>query len=129
MGGAPARRAVTLAGDGDVLDTVAEHLASFNARDAERTAAGFAQDAVFAAGDQLAVGRRAIHALFADAFAAPVGATIELRQAYVAGDTVACELVEHLELGGDVQEFPVAAFYTVRSGLLVRVRVYRDAQA
>lgn len=118
-----------MSGGGTVLDAVAKHLAAFNTGDAERTSAGFAEDAVFVAGDQLVVGRPAIHKLFADAFAAPVSATLELRQAYVEGETAACELVEHLEVGGAAQELPVAAFYTVRGGLLVRVRVYRDHPA
>lgn len=117
------------AGGGAILDAVAGHLAAFNARDAERTSAGFAEDAVFAAGDQLVVGRRAIRTLFADAFAAPISATLELRRSYVDGETAACELVEHLEVEGDVHELPVAAFYTVRNGLLLRVRVYRDHPA
>lgn len=112
---------------GTVRAAVDAHLAAFNAGDADRIAAGFAEDAVFVAADQVVIGRRAIHALFRDAFAAPVDARLEVQQVYVEGGTAACELIEHLSLGGDAQQFPVAAFYTVRDGLLARVRVYRDA--
>lgn len=110
-----------------VRATVDAHLEAFNARDLERTVALFAEDAVFAAGDQLVIGRRSLRMLFGDAYAQPVEVTLELRRAVVEGDTAACELAEHLRLpGGTAVELAVAAFYTVRGGRLVRMRVYRD---
>lgn len=110
-----------------VLAAVEAHLEAFNAGDADRVLAQFADDAVFASADSLVVGRRGLHALFADSFAAPVRATLELRRAVVQGDTVACELLERLALpDGSSTELDVAAFYTVRGGALVRVRVYRE---
>ena len=112
------------------LGTVAAHLSAFNARDANAVVALFTDDAVFATADELVVGRRALSALFSQAFAEPVGAALELRRAVVDGDTAACELVETLALpGGATAELPVAAFYTVHSGALARVRVYRDTPA
>jgi len=114
----------------EVLAAVDAHLAAFNARDLEAIAAGLADDAVFSAGGQLTIGRRAIAALFADSFAAPVEATLERRRTVVEGDTAAVELVERLRLasdeGGVEHELEVAAFFTVRRGQLVRVRVYRE---
>jgi uncharacterized protein (TIGR02246 family) len=111
----------------DVLDTVRDHIAAFNDRDLERVLATFGEDAVFATTDQLVIGRRGLRALFGDSFAQSVGAALELRRAVVDGDTAACELVEHLALpGGGTADVDVAAFYTVRGGLLARVRVYRD---
>jgi uncharacterized protein (TIGR02246 family) len=111
----------------DVLGPVEAHLAAFNERDVDAVMALFAEDAVFATADQLVVGRRGLRALFGDSFAAPVTAALELRRAVVAGDTAACELVERLTLpSGETTELDVAAFYTVRDGALVRVRVYRD---
>ena len=111
----------------DVLGPVEAHLAAFNARDVNGVMALFAEDAVFATADQIVVGRRGLRVLFGDSFAAPVTAALELRHAVIADDTAACELVERLTLpSGETTELPVAAFYTVRDGTLVRIRVYRD---
>lgn len=110
-----------------VLATVEAHLEAFNARDLERVVDLFAEDAVFAAGDQLVIGRRGLRRLFGDAFDQPATVSLELRRAVIEGDTAACELGEHLALpGGTALELAVAAFYTVRDGALVRMRVYRD---
>lgn len=109
-----------------VLEVVNSHLAAFNARDAGAVVATFADDAVFTAGDDVRVGRRALAALFAESFALPAEATLELRRAVVEGDTAACELVERIRVGDAEHELEVAAFYTVRAGLLARVRVYRE---
>lgn len=110
----------------DVLAAVEHHLAAFNDRALDAVVAGFDPEGVFATADQIVVGRRALRTLFADAFAAPVTASLHLRRALGSGDTVACELVERLTAAGATQELDVAAFYTVRAGLLARVRVYRD---
>lgn len=105
-----------------VLAVVEAHLSAFNARDADLVAALFADDATMAAGDQLVVGRRGLHAAFADSFAGPLHPTLELRRAVVEGDTAACELAQHLP-GATLE---VAAFFTVRDGELVRLRIYRE---
>lgn len=110
----------------EVLDVVRGHLAAFNAGDVDALVAGFAEDATFADGGQLLVGRRQIAKVFADAFAMPAEVVLELRQAVVDGDTAGCELLERVTVGGDTTDLDVAAFYTVRGGLLVRVRVYRE---
>ena len=108
------------------LEAVRAHLAAFNACDVDAVVEGFAEDALFVAGAQQVVGRRALRQVFADAFAAPVTAELALRHAVVEGDTAACELVETLTLESGRHELDVAAFYTVSGGLLARVRVYRD---
>jgi hypothetical protein len=108
------------------LDAVEEHIRAFNARDLDAVMAGFDDEAVFSTAEQLAVGARAISQLFADSFAAPASARLELRRTVIAGDTVACELTEQIEAGGVTHTLDVAAFYTVRRGRLARVRIYRD---
>jgi hypothetical protein len=102
------------------------HLAAFNAADLAAVMDGFADDAVLSVGDQTAIGARAIRALFADSFASPVTAELMLHRAVVDGDTIACELSETLTVQGTIHTIDVAAFYTVRDGHLVRVRIYRD---
>lgn len=112
-----------------VLAAVEGHIERFNARDAEGCVAGFAEDAVFANGEHLVVGRRGLLSLFTEAFSAPLRATLELRSSVVQGDTAACELIERLDFAETVHEVALAAFYTVRRGLLVRVKVYREGVA
>lgn len=110
----------------DALEVVARHVAAFNARDLDAVVETFADDAVFATGDELYVGRRGIRALFSDSFDAPLLAEMEVRRAVTEGDTAACELVERLTVEGRTTELVLAAFYTVRRGEIVRVKVYRE---
>ena len=112
--------------DDPVLPVVRDHITAFNAGDVDALVAGFAEDAVFAAQDDVVVGRRALRPFFAESFAGGVRATLEIHRAVVDGDTAACELVESLEVGGARHVLHVAAFYTVRAGQLARVRIYRD---
>lgn len=114
--------------DNPVLDIVQAHFSAFNARDIDALMAGFADDAVFATGDHLVVGQRGIRAMFADALEA-LGPTLTLRSAIVQNDVVACELQERLSVEGTSFEFALAAFYTVRRGQIVRVKVYREGSA
>lgn len=113
-------------GEADPLAAVRAHLTAFNARDVDAVLDTFVDDAVFVAGDHVVVGRRALRALFADSFAAPVRATLELVRAVTDGPSAACELTETLETDEARHQLDVAAFYTVQDGRLARVRVYRD---
>jgi hypothetical protein len=108
------------------LQAVEEHIRAFNAADLDAVMAGFDNEAVFSTVDHLAVGARAISQLFAESFAAPATARLELLRAVVEGDTAGCELTEFIEAGGVSHTIDVAAFYTVRSGRIARVRIYRD---
>lgn len=113
----------------DPLRTVHAHLAAFNAADVAAVLETFAEDAVFATGDQVVVGTRALRVLFSDAFAVPVDARLDLVSAVVEGAVAACELTERLTVAGARHELPISAFYTVHRGRLTRVRVYRDHAA
>jgi uncharacterized protein len=108
------------------LPVVEEHIRAFNAGDLDAVMAGFDDDAVFSTADHLAVGARAIAQLFADSFAAPATARLELQRAVVSGDTAGCELTEFIVAEGVEHTLEVAAFYTVRRGRIARVRIYRD---
>ena len=112
-------------GDG-VLAAVHAHIAAFNAADLDGVLAGFAEDAVFSAGEDVFIGRRSIAELFGAAFAPGIEASMELRSAVVQGDTAACELAERITFEGQSLEFAIAAFYTVRDARLARVKVYRE---
>ena len=111
-----------------VLDVVQAHFAAFNAADLDALMAGFADDAVFATGEHLVVGQRGIRAMFGDALTA-LAPNLDVRSLVVQGDVVACELAERLTVEGTPFEFALAAFYTVRRGQIVRVKVYREGSA
>ena len=111
-----------------LLGIVQVHLAALNAGDVEGLMAGFADDAVFATGDALVVGQRGIRAMFSDALAS-LAPSLRVLRAVVQDDVVACELTEELTVEGAAFEFSLAAFYTVRRGKIVRVRVYREGSA
>jgi uncharacterized protein len=112
-----------------VLAAVAAHVDAFNRRDLVGVVAGFDEGAVFASADALVVGRRGLTAMFSEAFAGDLQATLELRQAVVDGETAACELTERVVVEGMVHELSLAAFFTVRGGVLARVKVYREGAA
>jgi hypothetical protein len=112
----------------DVLNAIRAHIAAFNGDDLEGLVAGFSEDAVFATGEHLVVGRRGITAMFADALR-ELDATLELRTAVVQGETVACEMTERLSFRGTTHEFHLAAFYTVREGVIARAKIYREGTA
>lgn len=111
----------------EVRRVVEAHVAAVNAGDVDALVAGFDEDVVFAGADDLIVGRRALRELFARSFAR-MAPQLETRTLVVDGDTAACELSERVrptETGE--HEFALAAFFTVRGGRIVRVKVYRDA--
>ena len=112
-----------------VLAAVRAHIAAFNAADLDAVLAGFAEDAVFSAGEDVFIGRRSIAELFGAAFGPGIEASMELRSAVVQGDTVAAELAERIMFQGQSLEFAIAAFYTVRDARLARVKVYREGPA
>ena len=111
-----------------VLDIVQAHFKAFNDGDVNSLMAGFAEDAVFSTGEHLVVGERGIRAMFHDALA-ELAPTLTLRAAVAQGDVVACEITEQLSVDGVPFEFALAAFYTVRRGRIVRVKVYREGTA
>lgn len=106
---------------------VRAHVEAFNAKELDAVVAGFAEDAVFAAEADLVVGARALRGFFGEAFANHAEARLEILRSVIQGDTAACELRETITVDGQYLELDLAAFFTVRGGVLVRVRVYRDA--
>ena len=111
--------------DDGVLDVVRAHIDAFNAGDVDALMAGFADDAVFVTGDHMVVGSRGLRAMFGDALV-NLSPSMQLRATVVQRDVVACELTEQLTVEGAEFTFSLAAFYTVRRGQIVRVKVYRE---
>lgn len=110
------------------VEVVRAHLDAFNAGDVDALLAVFAEDAVFATGEHLVIGARGLRAMFSEALA-ELSPTLTLRGQVVQGEVVACELSEQLTVEGTEFAFALAAFYTVRDGRIVRVKVYREGTA
>ncbi|MPZ72434.1 MAG: nuclear transport factor 2 family protein [Nitriliruptorales bacterium] len=111
-----------------ILDVVQAHFAAFNTGDLDALMAGFTDDAVFSTGEHLVVGHRGIRQMFRDALA-QLSPSLTLRAAVAQGDVVACELTEQLMVEGATFQFALAAFYTVRRGQIMSVKVYREGTA
>ena len=111
--------------DDGTLDVVRAHVDAFNAGDVDALMAGFADDAIFVTGDHVVVGARGLRAMFSDALA-NLSPRMQLRASVVQHGVVACELTESLTVEGAQFDFALAAFYTVRRGQIVRVKVYRE---
>ena|SRR5947209_1780685 len=112
-----------------VLDVVRRHIAAFNARSIDDICATFSEEAVFTTGIDVVQGAAALRDFFQDAFSGAELA-LELRRAVVENDVAACELVEVISLPGEqVRQVAIAAFYTIRHGLLEQVKVYREGTA
>lgn len=107
---------------------VDEHLAAFNAHDTQRLLAGFAEDAVWATGQDVLRGRQALAELFDEGLwqLAPALTTL----AIVADERrVAIELHERITVANEERAFDIAAFFTVSAGLIRTAKVYREGSA
>jgi uncharacterized protein len=107
---------------------VLEHLAAFNSHDGQRLFRGFDESIVWSTGADRFEGRQALHDLF-DAWLWSMTPRLDLVRLIVEGDTASAECVEHLVIDGEPAGFAIAAFFTVRDGLLVRVKVFREGSA
>ncbi len=113
----------------EALAAVIRHLEGFNRGDVDAVCGGLAKDVVFATGQDVITGRDEARRFFADALGGPVELGLHLRRAIVQGDEVACELRESIIHEGVTHEESIAAFYTVRAGLLSKVKIYREGTA
>lgn len=105
-----------------------EHVDAFNAHDTERLLRGLDEEITWHTGSEVVSGREALRTVFDDWLwdRAP---RLDVRDLAVDGDRAAMECVEYILLDGRRVEFPIAAFFTVRNGLLTSVRVYREGSA
>lgn len=107
---------------------VLEHLAAFNAHDRPRLLAGLTEDVEWSTGRDRIRGRAALADIFDDGLW-ELGPSLTVVRLLVDGDEAAAELTEVLTVSGETHRFPIAAFFTVRAGLLHRVTVYREGTA
>jgi ketosteroid isomerase-like protein len=112
----------------EVRAAVEEHLAAFNAHDTRRLLAGFAADAVWNTGRDVARGTAELAELFDD-WLWSLRPSLETRSLLVDGDRAAAQLVERLTVDGAEQVFAIGVFFHVRDGLIVSGKVYREGSA
>lgn len=117
-----------MAGMPGTRELVLEHVAAFTAHYPARLLAGLAEDVVWSTGRDRLAGRATMAELFDDGLWA-LGPLLAVDRLLVDGDSAAAELTEVLTVDGVVHRFPIAAFFTVRAGLLTRVTVYREGTA
>lgn len=117
-----------MAGQPDLRTVLEEHVDAFNAHDTERLLRGLDEEITWHTGSEVVSGREALRTVFDDWLwdRAP---RLDVRDLAVDGDRAAMECVEYILLDGRRVEFPIAAFFTVRNGLLTSVRVYREGRA
>lgn len=110
----------------EVVDAVERHIDACNRCDVEAVIDGFADDAVFRAAGEVFVGTEALYELFSETFAGPDRTVLNLRSSVVQNGTAACELTEQIETESGRYDSDFFGLYTVHSGKIVRVRLYRD---
>lgn len=107
---------------------VLEHVAAFNAHDADRVVRGLADDVVWATGSDVLHGRAALRGVFDD-WLWGMSPRLDVRSLIVEGDRAAMECVESMTVDGRGVEFAIAVHVTVRGGVLAGVKVYREGTA
>jgi hypothetical protein len=109
--------------------TIREHLAAFNTYDLPRLLGGLAQDITWQTGQDIFRGRDELAAVFSDAFHT-IAPTLTLRSLLIDNDRAACELCEHMTVGGVAREDWIAGFYQVdATGVIKSVKIYRQGSA
>jgi ketosteroid isomerase-like protein len=114
--------------DADVRATVLAHFDAFNTHDTERLVAGLHEDVTWVTGIDRLEGLAAVRDLFDDWLWA-MQPRIDVVRLLVDADSAAAECVEHPVIDGEPVAFPIAVFFTVREGLLLGVKVFREGSA
>lgn len=104
------------------------HIAAFNDRDLDALLAGFADDALWVTGKYTCRGHVELRELFAGAFSS-IAPRLEVRSVLAVDDLVAAELVEYMVVDDHEVTAPIAGFYTVRDGRILRAKIYREGSA
>jgi ketosteroid isomerase-like protein len=107
---------------------VLQHLAAFNDHDQDRLLRGLDENVVWSTGTDRFEGRHAMRDVF-DPWLWSKAPHLDLVRLVVEGDAAAAECIERMVVDGEAVEFPIAVFFTVQAGLLVRVEVFREGSA
>jgi uncharacterized protein len=107
---------------------VVDHVAAFNAHDANRLLAGLAPKVVWITGSDTLLGRDALAGVFDD-WLWSHQPRLDVVRLVAEHDEVAAELRETMTVDGAHREFAVAAFFTVSDGMITRAKIYREGSA
>lgn len=111
-----------------VAAAVREHVRAFSEGDLPALMAGLADDTVWITGTTTVRGRAQLEPFFRAAIE-DLGPVLTLENLVVEGERAACQLTETLVWEGVERSFAIATFYTVRDGLIVTAKVYREGTA
>ncbi|HWC20681.1 MAG TPA: nuclear transport factor 2 family protein [Flexivirga sp.] len=112
----------------DARAVLEAHVAAFNDRDVRGLLDGFTEDAEWVTGHYRCAGRTELEELFTGAFAA-IAPRLGIVRVVGGHGVVAAELVEDMTIDGRPVRAPIAGFYTVRDGLIVGAKIYREGSA
>jgi len=117
-----------VAADDTTRSTVLEHIEAFNAHDRGRILAGLHEAVEWATGVDVYRGLASLADLFDDGLWA-LNPSLRVETLLVEGDIAAAECVEEITSGAQVMPFRISVFFTVRDGLIRRVKVCREGTA
>ncbi len=106
-------------------ELVRAHVRAFDERDLDGLLRTLADDAVWTTGRTTVRGRADLAAFFAGALAG-LDASLAVRSLVTDGRIAAAELTETF---GGTRAVPIAGFYELAGGRIVRARIYREGSA
>jgi uncharacterized protein len=107
---------------------VLAHIEAFNAHDTEQLMAGFAADAVWATGQDVAHGHAELAEVF-DAWLWTLDPRLTVRTLAADASVVAAELREEFTVKGERRAMNIAVFFEIRNGQILTAKVYREGAA
>jgi nuclear transport factor 2 (NTF2) superfamily protein len=108
---------------------VLDHLDAFNAHDPDRLIAGLGQDVVWATGSDVFRGTSQVREDLLDEGLWAMRPSLAVRTLVVEGEKAAGTFHEVLTVNGELREFDIAVFFTVRDEVIRTVQVFREGSA
>ena len=109
--------------------TVLDHVDAFNAHDTDRLLAGLHEDVVWATGSDVFRGTAQLRDEVFDPGLWEWRPSLAVRTLLVEGERAAGTFHEALTVNGELREFDIAVFFTVRDAVIRTVRVFREGSA
>ncbi|NUR58433.1 MAG: nuclear transport factor 2 family protein [Catenulispora sp.] len=114
--------------DDQTAALVREHVRAFSEGDLDALLAGLAEDTVWITGRTTVRGKADLEPFFKAAID-DLRPRLAIENLVVRGSKAAAQMTETLVWDGAEQAFPIAAFFSLREGLIVTAKVYREGTA
>ena len=114
--------------DDQTAAAVLEHVRAFSEGDMPALMAGLADDTVWITGRTTVRGSAGLEPFFREAVEG-LKPRLAVESLVVQGSKAAAQMTETLVWDGVEQSFPIAAFFTLRDGLIVTAKIYREGTA